>query len=296
MTVSHRHLLQQLPTAWAMGRIALKGAVSRRSSALEKEQATVRELSAERPPLGRELLQDYVRHVDGSPAAWRDDVPIHLFPQWVFPLQLRLLEGLGVPLSRALNAGARVESLAPLPAGEPMIVRAWLKRVDDRGDRAILEVASSTGTPSAPNALHAEMTLVLRRRRSKSTKPRTPHEVPEDARELGRLVIPTRAGRDFAKLTGDLNPVHWLYPYARMQGFSHVINHGFSSMARTMELLIRTEYGGEPRSLKSFECRFTKPLLLPADPLVFAKQDQVYLGDAPGAVTYLEGSHQGVAS
>jgi len=138
------------------------------------------------------------------------------------------------------------------------------------------------------------MTLVLRRRSGGSGK-RKLHEVPGDARELGRLSVPAHAGRDFARLTGDLNPVHWLSPYARLLGFPSVINHGFSSMARTLELLIRTTYEGDPRALRSFECRFTKPLLLPAEVGVFTQGERIYLWQAQGSPTYLEGCHGGAA-
>jgi len=288
MPVSNRYLLEQWPTVVAMGRAALRGAVTRRERALSKDEASLRELYVERPPLPPALVADYIRHVGGDPAAWAGDLPTHLFPQWVFPLQLRLLEGLGVPLARALNAGARLESERPLPADETLLVRAWLDTVDDRDGRVTLRVASSTGTASAPNALRAEMTLLMRRSHKKSGAARVEAQVPADAQELGRLHIPARAGMDFARLTGDLNPVHWLSPYARALGFRHVINHGFSSMARTMEVLIRERHASDPRALGAFQCRFTRPLLLPADVGVFMRGQDVSLGAGPNQPTYLE--------
>ena len=280
MSFRNRYLLEKWPTAAAMGGAVLRGGLARR--VLSKHEAKLRELSVERPPLPRSLVLDYIRHVGGDPAAWAGDLPTHLFPQWVFPLQLRLLGALGVPLARALNAGAKLESARPLPMGESLIVRAWLESVDDGDGRVILTVASSTGTASAPNALRAEMTLVLRRSGKQTRGKREKPKVPEDAVELGRFHVPDGAGKDFARLTGDINPVHWLPPYARALGFSHVINHGFSSMARSIEVLIRERYESKPRELTHFECRFTRPLLLPADAIVFSRDSEIFLGDAPG--------------
>ena len=52
--------------------------------------------------------------------------------------------------------------------------------------------------------------------------------------------VESRAGLEFAFLTGDFNPVHWVRRYARAAGFASPILHGFAMMARTMESLGRT--------------------------------------------------------
>lgn len=292
MSVSNRHLLSQLPTASAMLELAIRGVLGCSKGPLDKAQAKVRELSVERPPLPPALVRDYIEHVGGGADSWRGQLPYHLFPQWVFPLSMRLLAGLGAPLAGALNAGARLEVRAPLPVDEPLIVRAWLSRVDDRDGRAILEVASSTGTPSSPNALGADMTLLLRRGGGGGSKERERPRASMDARELGRLRIPAGAGRDFARLTGDINPVHSVPAYARMMGFANAINHGFSTMARGLEVLIREELDGRPDALDAFACRFTRPLVLPGDVGVYVRDGALSVADAAGEPSYLEGTYE----
>ena len=84
------------------------------------------------------LVSDYVRHVGGDPSWYRGRVPPSLFPQWGFPLQAQTLLGVPYPLARVMNAGCRIEQKAPLPAGQPLHVRARLESVDDDGRRAIL--------------------------------------------------------------------------------------------------------------------------------------------------------------
>ena len=42
---------------------------------------------------------------------------------------------------------------------------------------------------------------------------------------------------DFAKLTGDFNPIHWVPAYARASGFRSCILHGFATMSYAMEAI-----------------------------------------------------------
>jgi hypothetical protein len=55
------------------------------------------------------------------------------------------------------------------------------------------------------------------------------------AREIGRFSLSKRAGLDFAKATGDFNPIHWAPRYAKAMGFRSVILHGFGSLSWAFE-------------------------------------------------------------
>ena len=121
-------------------------------------------------------------------------------------------------------------------------------------------------------------------------KPKARPTVPADAHEIGFARIPENAGLDFAKLTGDFNPIHWLAPYARASGFRTVILHGFSTFARAIEALNRSRFAGDPMRLKVIDARFSRPLVLPARIGVYITNDGgLWVGDAPGGGAYLEG-------
>jgi acyl dehydratase len=120
--------------------------------------------------------------------------------------------------------------------------------------------------------------------------------VPLDAEELARWKIPSDAGLAFALLTGDFNPVHWIPPYARAFGFRNTILHGFGSMAKAWEGLVRSRYGGSVNSIREFDVKFTKPLVLPAKIGLYLQEtedpsaDRFWLAVAPGASPYLSGT------
>ena len=295
-------LLDQVPVIRALGGVAI-------SSMSSKGGGPTPSLPGEwirqtLPPRSAALIRDYVRHVGGDPAWYRGRVPAHLFPQWGFPLAARAIAGTSYPMARVVNAGCRIEQRAPLPPGEPLEVAARLESVDDDGRRAILTTTIITGTKSAPEALFAELRAHVplgrpgdkngsatgSQKEKPNKAPKRRPSVPVVAREIAFMRIGRHAGWDFAKLTGDINPLHWVPPYARAAGFRSVILHGFSTLARAIEAVDRDVLCGDVDALAVVEARFTRPLLLPASVGVYVTRDQgLYVGDAPGGGAYLEG-------
>jgi len=274
MMVPLRHALAQGPVVRALGSVALAGLVPRRASAGAAPEVPGPWIEAELPPRPEALVRDYVAHVGGDPASYRGHLPPHLFPQWGFPLAVRALAKLPYPYARAVNAGCRIEVRAPLPAGEPLRVRARVEAVDDDGRRALVTVGLVTGTRSAPDAMTAAMRVHLplgAKGRSRAQGKVAP-SVPEDAEEVARLSIDRHAGLAFAILTGDFNPIHWVPPYARAAGFPSTILHGFATLARAVEALHANAASAPAESrMRTIDARFTKPLVLPARVSVYTK-------------------------
>jgi hypothetical protein len=221
-------------------------------------------------------------------------LPAHFFPQWGFPLAAKALLGLGYPLARVINGGCRLENRAPLPANEPLEVRARIETVDDDGRRAIITQRVITGTARSPEAIVADLRAFIPLAKKeetngkKATKARP--TVPADAHEIAFLRIKDDAGLDFAKLTGDFNPIHWVKPYAKASGFRTVILHGFSTFARSIEALNRGRFAGDPMQLAMIDAKLSRPLVLPARVGVYVGKDGgIWVGDAPGGGAYLEG-------
>lgn len=293
MAVSLKHVLTQAPVIAALGRVAVDGLRGHRQDVAVQTPGPW--LEATLPPRPKELVRDYVRHVGGDPGWYRDRVPAHLFPQWGFPLALRAISTLPYPLFRVMNAGCRLEQHHALPAGEPLLVRARVEAIDDDGRRALLTHRIVTGTRSAPDAVDAELRfwvpLAKKGGADAGRATRARPTVPADAHELAFLRLPPSAGLDFAKLTGDFNPIHWIPAAARASGFRNVILHGFGTLARAVESLNRARFAQDPLQLATVEARFTRPLVLPAKVGVYASDaGGLWVGDAPGGGAYLEGT------
>jgi hypothetical protein len=287
VSVSLRHVLSQGPVIAALARTAAAAAL--RKPAATSPATPGPWLEAVLPPRPADLVRDYIRHVGGDPAWYRGVLPPSFFPQWSFPLAARTLDGVAYPLARVLNAGCRLELREPIPAGEPLHVRARLESIDDDGRRAILTQRVVTGTARVPEALVADMRVfVPLERKNGARKPAA--TVPSGARELAFFSISKSAGLDFAKLTGDFNPVHWIPSYARASGLRGTILHGFSTLARAIEALDRRVFAGDVRRLETIDVRFTGPLLLPARAGVYLDGGDLYVGDAPSGRAFLQGS------
>lgn len=307
MAVSTKHVLAQGPVIKTLAGVAW-AALRQGKSPSGHFQTPSEELIGTVDPLPAALIKDYVRHVGGDPSAYKGLVPAHLFPQWSFPLASRTLTGVPYPLLKVLNGGCKIQINEHLPAGVPLRARARLEGIDDNGRRAVLHQRVVTGTDETPNALVADLYAIVvhdKKTREKKgaagpsrgekAKKKEKARVPHDAEELARWKLRADAGLDFAKLTGDFNPVHWVGPYAKAFGFRNTILHGFSTMARTIESLQRTLFAGSIHRLQSFDVQFTEPLVLPHAVGVYLGETTeqgrtVYVGDAPGGPAYLVGT------
>jgi MaoC like domain len=297
MSVPLKFIRYQGPVLKGMGEAAvgaLKQRIGKKNGAVKHGNGTLpgpehHITVAARP---RELVNAYVRWVGGDPASYKGRVPAHLFPQWGFPLTGKVMEGLSYPMLAAMNGGCKLTINAPLPANEPLEVTGRLDAVDDNGQRAILDQKIVTGTKSNPEAIvaHLYVFVPLKKEDKKNGKAKEKPRVPVDAREIAFFKLKPDAGLDFAKLTGDFNPVHWVPRWAKAFGFKNVILHGFGTMARAIEALNRGLFAGDVNALQEIDVRFTRPLVLPARVGVYVRGNQMWVGDAPGGPAYLEGS------
>jgi acyl dehydratase len=294
MSVPSKHILQQGPVLAALGRAALaamKEQIGINGVAKAKPALPGPELSEIVPPRPRGLVRDYVKCVGGDPGRYRSALPPHLFPQWSFPVASRTLAGIPYPIVKVMNGGCRLEIRSEIPIDEPLEIRGRLVGIDDDGYRAVLHQELVTSTKSAPDALIAHLyAIVPLKRRDGPAKEKA--RVPEGAREIGYGKIRADAGLDFAKLTGDFNPIHWIPAYAKASGFQSTILHGFATLARAMEGLQGTVIAPGQR-IGTIDVKFGRPLLLPARVGTYVDgAGGVFVGDAPGGPAYLTGSYE----
>jgi hypothetical protein len=299
MSISTRFVLAQGPVLRAMAGTAFAALQQGKAPRVDAAARTASEgpgptFSAELKPRPRALLDAYVRHVGGDPSGYRGVVVPHFFPQWVFPLAAKTLEGVPYPLLSVLNGGSRLEINAPLPADEPLLVEGRLEGIDDNGSRAVLHQRFVTGTRSSPNALVTHLYAVVPLAKKKTSPgngdaPRAKPSISPFAREIAYGRIRADAGLDFAKLTGDFNPIHWVPAYARKARFPNVILHGFSTFARTFEAVRRGVFLGDASKITAFDAKFTKPVVLPANMGVYVEGNRVFAGTGRGGAVFLEG-------
>lgn len=288
-----RHALHQGPVVAALGRTALAAARQRPGTGENTAPGPV--FTDTVGPRDPAMVADYIRWAGGDVGAWKGRVPPHFFPQWGFPLIGQTLTGLSYPIARAMNGGCRMTVHGDIPLGAPLTLSAQLERIDDDGRRAILTQRLETRVEGAlvlTSWLHAFVPLAGKK--DAPTGPRKPaRTVPLTAREVGRRRLSANAGFEFACLTGDFNPIHWVRPYARAFGFKSTILHGFGTLAIALEAVTRARFAGDTRGITGVDVRFTKPMRLPGQVGVYTESTALYVGSSPGAPTVLEGTFTG---
>ncbi|MBZ0234992.1 MAG: hypothetical protein K8M05_21875 [Deltaproteobacteria bacterium] len=292
--VPFKHILEQGPMLRALGATAIGAARGPRSSEKPATPGPWIEAAAKAP--SSDLVRAFVAFTRGDQASYRGVVPPHLFPQWTLASASRALAGVPYPLQKIVNAGVTLAIRAPIPAGEPLVVRARLEALDESPTRVVMTTRIETGPRAAPDALVAELRTYVPLARPEGAprangapKPETPR-VPDDARELAYLRVAASAGLDFAKLTGDFNPIHWIPAYARAAGFKACILHGFGELALATSALVKGLLSGDATRLRAIEARFTKPFVLPGKLGIYVTDaGELFAGDAPGAAAYLAG-------
>jgi hypothetical protein len=302
MTVPNRFILQQAPVIAGLGKALLSSMIHRARGRGGVLTTPGPEVVATIPPRSMDLVRHYVKHVGGDPSSYRRTLPAHLFPQWGFPLATQVLSAVDYPLQKGLNAGCRMEIHQELPANEPLTVRARLESIDDNGRRVLLKTRIVSGTSADPDALVGYLFALIPLGKGKGSKNGDGHakagapekkerpRVPSHARELKYWKLGSSAGLEYAKLTGDFNPIHWLPAYARASGFRNCILHGFATMAYAVEGLNRGLFAGDVQAIRVLDVSFTSPLVLPAKVGLYLADDQrIFVGDAPGGRAYLTG-------
>jgi hypothetical protein len=215
----------------------------------------------------RARLAEY-RTLVGSSA----EVPI-AFPQVpVMAMHMDLMSRWSFPI-RAMglvHTGTVVEVLAEVPADEPWDLRVWGS--PGRHVRSGLEFDFWGEVSCAGEVRWQSRAVYLSRSKTasgaeESTVPRATAEGPWDAEAV--LPVPEGTGRAFARVTGDVNPIHMHAASARVFGFRRAIAHGWWTTGRVAALL------GQDDCVpgRTLEIAFRRPVELPSTPRVCSRTD-----------------------
>ena len=149
-----------------------------------------------------------------------------------------------------------IELLAPLPADARLALDCRLDggRKTRRGDefRLVTEVLHD-----GELAWRETMNFLAPAEHKQRSPPPEPPELPPS---VGEWQVPADIGRNYARVSGDWNPIHLADFLARPFGFPAAIAHGMWAIARCLACL-----PGPVQPGARFEVRFLRPLLLPGN-------------------------------
>jgi acyl dehydratase len=179
-----------------------------------------------------------------------------------FPLQMVLMSDRAFPLALPglVHVRNRIEMLRPIGADALLDLQIWAERYAQHRSGATVDLCA-TVSAGGQEVWRSRSTYLARGAKAPDGASQAEIEVAvgelEPVSALWR--IPDDAGRRYAKVSGDVNPIHLSGLTAKAFGFKRAIAHGMWVKARVLGALS----GRLPAAL-SVDVSFRKPLFLPS--------------------------------
>jgi acyl dehydratase len=179
-----------------------------------------------------------------------------------FPLQTALMtdRAFPLPLPGLVHVRQQIAQVRPIAAGEPLDVEVWAERLAPHRRGATVDLCAAVSADGA-EVWRGRSTYLARGATAPAGAPEADTDVPVAApeRTSARWRVPADAGRRYARVSGDVNPIHLSALSARAFGFPRAIAHGMWVEARALAALS----GRLPDAL-DVDVAFRRPLLLPS--------------------------------
>ena len=179
-----------------------------------------------------------------------------------FPLQVALMSDRSFPLALVglVHVRNRIEVLRPIGTGEALDLEVWAERFAAHRAGATVDLCASVGS-GGEEVWRGRSTYLARKASAPDGAPPSDTEVAVGDLPDGtiRWRVPDDVGRRYAKVSGDVNPIHMSALTAKALGFKRAIAHGMWVKARCLAAL-----EGTLPDAYAAEVQFKKPMTLPA--------------------------------
>jgi acyl dehydratase len=191
-----------------------------------------------------------------------------VLPSWgvipAFEPVFAALEKTGGDLVQLLHSAQRTELLKPFPASGVMSTTAEVMGIWDMRVGALINIETVTSIAGEAHA-RTLWSLLIRGagnfesgRAQPLPRTRAPKDLPAT---FSRSWVTSPAQALLYRLTGDVNPIHARPEVAAAAGFAAPILHGLCSYGYATHSALKALAGDDPARFKSFEARFTAPVM-----------------------------------
>ena len=179
-----------------------------------------------------------------------------------FPLQMALMTDRSFPLALPglVHVRNRIDVLRAIGTDEALDLEVWAENFAQHRSGAAVDLRA-TASAGGSEVWRSTSTYLSRGAKAPEGAPEADIEVAvgDLERSAATWRIPDDAGRRYAKVSGDVNPIHLSGLTAKAFGFKRAIAHGMWVKARVLGALS----GRLPDDL-SVDVSFRKPLFLPS--------------------------------
>ncbi len=173
----------------------------------------------------------------GQEKKYDSQVPPHFFPYWTYPTLFRL--GRKLPLHKVLNQGCKLIVNDSLPINSPIHSNVEIYDIKDFPQKLRINQRITCSTPGCSSAIIAEIYAVILKNPKKILKEKSSSHTIKlpNYNKVGSLKISKSMARDYAIISGDINPIHLSNTLAKVMGLKKSILHGFALFSLVYELL-----------------------------------------------------------
>jgi hypothetical protein len=179
-----------------------------------------------------------------------------------FGLQMQLLtdKQFPFPLLGLIHLSNRIRIHRPLGGVSNVMVGVYVHNLRPHAKGATFDIA--TTVEDVLGLLWEADSRMLCRGAALAGEPREdPLSTSSNISELARWKAPADIGRQYARVSGDYNPIHLSTLTAKLFGFPQAIAHGLWNTARTLAAL----HQHLPAANVEIEVEFKKPVRLPSE-------------------------------
>ena len=191
-----------------------------------------------------------------------DALPVTFPHVLTFPLQVALMADRAFPLALPglVHVRNRVEVLRPVGAEEALDLEVWAERFARHRSGATVDLCASVSAGGA-EVWRSRSTYLARGAKAPEGAPGSDLDltVGDLERPVATWRVPDDAGRRYAGVSGDVNPIHLSGLTAKAFGFKRAIAHGMWVEARAVAAL-----SGRLPDAMTVDAAFRKPLFLPS--------------------------------
>lgn len=155
-------------------------------------------------------------------------------------------------------------------SGQPLLVRTVLRLLPPSSSGALRCVLDTTGSADGTPVFSCASTYLIRRGERNGAKQADAAPGPAGP-PLAQWTLDAAAGRRYARLSGDWNPIHLTGWSARMMGLRAPIIHGMHTLGASCAALEKQS----DRHIAAITCRFRSPV-------TFESKVTLRAGTAPG--------------
>ena len=179
-----------------------------------------------------------------------------------FPLQMALMSDRSFPLALPgfVHVRNRIDVMRAIRADEALDLEVWAERFARHPRGATVDLCASVSAGGA-EVWRSRSTYLSRGAQAPEGAPRSDLSlsVGDLPRPVATWQVPDDAGRRYARVSGDVNPIHLSGLTAKAFGFKRAIAHGMWVKARALAALT-----GRLPDAMAVDVVFKKPLLLPS--------------------------------